>query len=569
MPSRAAAKRYLHLQAGPPLCEPGLTPERLDGIVDFYERLGYKGRVFYIAHDATACLPRLRYVSANNTLVGIAVSDDDLPRTVFCAPDTYDEILDLVQRHDLATQVELYCLKPSCHSVPPYIVALFLQLSTPSADNVQRRLRTIVSYLASRHGIAVLGYSADGAPPHLKAMESLQFVRLPLCLSLMHLCSCAEVTNEERANSAVFEIRDVPALSGTRSICVPAASVHLRLGGEELRLRLPMICVQDVPHLANKLRNRLLVSLLLLGNEWLSLAPLYRLLSDAHFAASLESRFKLRRQDLKPDRMDFKAAQRLFAGPLIARLQQCCASPQQCARDQHELRLLTLYLRVGSAVISSYLDPSLHPYVRIERAFFAAAFVEGWLADLNSKRTNVRVNAVFITQNSYRSIRLNATSLLLYTFLFTTNPQLRRSTSFMPEALTSIMVEHLWREARQAGNGNVNFDFIELVERLMRNEAYLSIRTRREGSEFFFPRFRKHWELDERQHQQAHSFPTDISTDGLLQAVSCGIDDARAALALANIEVVAEGVDTADESLDIDNERIDRSQVCRSLGGGF
>lgn len=357
----------------------------------------------------------------------------------------------------------------------------------------------------------------------------------------------------------MFEIHNVPTLSGSQSIRVKASSCRLRLGGEEVQLLLPAICVQDVPHLANKLRNRLLVSLLLLGNEWLSLGPLYRLLSDASFAASLESRYKLRRQDLKPDRMDFKAAQRLFAAPLIARLQQCCAS-QACARDQHELRLLTLYLRVGNAVVSSYLDPSLHPYTRIERAFFAAAFVEGWLADLNSKRSNVKVNAVFITQNSYRSIRLNATSLLLYTFLFATIPQLRQSTPFMPEALTSILVEHLWREARQAGNGNVNFDFIELVQRLLRNEAYLSIRTRREGTDLFFARFRKHWELDERQHHQAQGFPADISPEGLLQAVSHGIDYARAALALAKI-VVAERIDPTDESLEVDNDRIDRNQV--------
>lgn len=186
LPSRAAAKRYLHLQAGPPLCEPGLTPERLDGIVAFYERLGYKERVFYIAHDATACLPRLRYNTANNTLVGIAVSDEDLPRTAFCAPDTYDELLDLLQQHDLGTQVELYCLKPGSNSLPAYIVALFLQISTPTAGNVQRRLQTIVSYLASHHGIAVLGYSADGAPAHLKAMHDLQYV----CLIFPSVCLC-------------------------------------------------------------------------------------------------------------------------------------------------------------------------------------------------------------------------------------------------------------------------------------------------------------------------------------------------------------------------------------------
>lgn len=335
------------------------------------------------------------------------------------------------------------------------------------------------------------------------------------------------------------------------------------LGGLQLHLQLPNICVQDVPHLGNKLRNRLIASLLVLGNGNLSFAPLYRLLNDANEAAVLESRHKLRRQDLKPDRMDFKAAQRLFATPLIAHLLQLYPSVQ-CQRDKHELLLLITYLRIGNATVMSYLDPRLHPLKRIELAFFAAAFVEGWLADLHAKSSNYKVNAVFITQNSYRSIRLNAASLLFYSYIFAANPELRRTTPFTPEALTSVMVEHLWREARQAGLGNVNFDFFELSERLMRNEGYLTIRQLRDGKDFFFPRHHKHWQLDERQDRSPASllFPNDVGVERLLDAVSNGINMARTLLSEVSVEL-RECPDRADEDLEVDNERIDRnSRVC-------
>lgn len=180
LPSRRAAKRHLRQQAGPPLNEPGLTPERMDGVVNFYKRLGYHLPFFYIAHDASACLPRVRYDLATNTIVGLMVSDDELPSTVVTAPDTYEELLDLIERRGIGTQVELYCLKPAHPTLPTYILACFLQTATPNAAHVQRRLETIKSYLKNCDGLVLLGYSADGAPAHLKAMENHQQARVSL-----------------------------------------------------------------------------------------------------------------------------------------------------------------------------------------------------------------------------------------------------------------------------------------------------------------------------------------------------------------------------------------------------
>jgi len=304
---------------------------------------------------------------------------------------------------------------------------------------------------------------------------------------------------------------------------------------------LPLVPIQDTVHLANKLRNPLIDRSLLLGKFQVSLAPLAAVLSSRTTSAQAEAQTGLRVRDLQPNRMDFRAAQRLFSLGTIKYV------------ESMQLTGLAIYLSLARDAFTAFLEPGLHPYTRIERIYYAYYFTEGWLLDLKRRPlAGAPVRELFITQNAYRSLRLNADALLAYSWCYAAFPQFRRTTPFSPELLGSQACEEGFRDSRGDSHGNVNFDFVEFLHSLNRANAEQIIKAIQLRNGMQFPaRNHKAWSF-ERRPSQPYYFPNDATAEGLLQHVFKARDRAIATLRQCDIVYTERLPTPTDDDLDID-----------------
>lgn len=144
------------------------------------------------------------------------------------------------------------------------------------------------------------------------------------------------------------------------SSIVPIGSMHIELPARR--------CVQDPVHLVKKLVNPAcdVNKELRIGNTRVSMAPLLDVCKDRTAAIALESVLKLRPSDLtRPDRQDFRAAQRLLDPAVHDFLVRCNSKD---AVKSAELTFLIGYLKFARSALDAYLNPKIGVCERIERA---------------------------------------------------------------------------------------------------------------------------------------------------------------------------------------------------------
>lgn len=128
-----------------------------------------------------------------------------------------------------------------------------------------------------------------------------------------------------------------PTLQGVETWTYPARYVKWR----NSVILVPSIAISDPPHWQNKVRTRGEDYVLQIGNFAVDFSPLEKALRNFDF----EKDTHLRVSDLHPDRMDFRASQRLFSPKIIAYLTQQCPTAKGMTRSQIFLQLIVEYCR--------------------------------------------------------------------------------------------------------------------------------------------------------------------------------------------------------------------------------
>lgn len=284
--------------------------------------------------------------------------------------------------------------------------------------------------------------------------------------------------------------------------------------------------MQDPVHLTKKLVNPLCNEAkdLRIGGVQISTKPLQEVLSDHKFAIAFEERLKLRLLDLKrPDRQDFRAAQRLLDPAVSAYLQDLYASEHIKGEDGKELLALLGYLKFARNAMDSFLNPKLDPCARVKAAAYACFFAEAWEVHLR-KQSHRRSEASshFISKNAAAGLRINLEFLFVWCYVLTTLPKdIREQICFAPWLFGSQPCEELFRLLRQMP-GHENFDIYELLKRLNLLQATSLIKA--EGI-FQYPESRKAWNFDE-ICKISSSFPPTVTPDALREAALSGCKEA-------------------------------------------
>lgn len=279
----------------------------------------------------------------------------------------------------------------------------------------------------------------------------------------------------------------------------------------------PQLVFQDTPHLVNKLRNRVVNKNLQLGPGLISLDVLRNL--DINSNPLIENNLGIRAQDLKPDRMDFKASQRLVGDQVMAFLQKVAQQEQDEQRSNCDAKYLYAYMKVVRCVLFSFMHPEVPALNRIHLAWYARYFCEGW------KRSGTQKEK-FITSNCYTSIIINAESLLLYVSWIISDPELHHTIRFAPWLFGSQQNEHIFRATRKNGEYE-NYNFVEFLRRLALGQKHLELAHKHQGV-FHFATHPKHYSLD------------DLSSPANLIPLSVTDSDIREVLEAARVEAISD-----------------------------
>lgn len=322
-------------------------------------------------NDATSLLPALGYNLATDEVHGFALADCDLPAADLRAGASIAEFLVRHGDKQLATQVEVYLLVPLVPRMPPYILGVFAQSGSQTAETVQRRL-TIAREEVEKHGSLVVGWAADGASAHFKIMRDLR---------------------SGTPGAPSVAIPNVPVLLGdATTISLPARNATFL--GETFSM--PLTPIFDPVHLCNLLRNAPLRkgAAMAVGNYPIDLLCLRRQIIAKLGAEGLEARLGVRFSDWEvTDRMNYAAAQRLFSTKLLSYVETEFNGAEHRGANLHTAMFLcsslyvgtVFFLRLGNRLLRSYLDPQLTPLERVTSAFYAMFTTEVWYSDVKAK----------------------------------------------------------------------------------------------------------------------------------------------------------------------------------------
>lgn len=235
--------------------------------------------------------------------------------------------------------------------------------------------------------------------------------------------------------------------------------------------------VQDMTHVATKLRNRgLKTSIVLpLGNKQISFAHL-KILVNSTVPKSIHG---LTISDIDPkDRQNYRSFEKITSERVRNALSEYVMDSEGTVK----------FLEKCHQITSSFMQYDLTPLARVYRIWNAVYFLRIWRSWINSTRSsNVEERAVhtdapgytignnFITSNCYNCIEINAAALieLMKQFRDENTPE-----KFLPPIFDSQICEKMFRHFRSMGTANytkINFTMVELLNMARRVEIKNSI----------------------------------------------------------------------------------------------
>lgn len=274
-----------------------------------------------------------------------------------------------------------------------------------------------------------------------------------------------------------------------------------------------IICfLQDIIHIATKLRNRLLsiIGYILFGNKIVSVSHLKMLIDLV--AKSVHG---LVYSDICPDdRQNFASLQKIMDPNVRAAL----------AKHVIDSEGTIEYLRICQEITSSLCD-DLPPLDRIYLIWRSAFFLRACrLFIKNSADKSVHIDTNFITPNAHMCIELNAKNLIILTKKFR-DEGLEKL--FIPTIFNSQPCEETFRKMRSMGTMNytkINFTLLELIHLIGRVELMNDIMYfKLADSDVIFPRNPLN-----KTNENQYSLPSDLQIEETVRrALNVAICDAK------------------------------------------
>lgn len=376
----------------------------------------------WLSEDGTRITGRIEYDNEDNKLVGFVLPlKNGCPKMDTFVVTSVKSVLDAFKTATKSKYAYCIMAQPSVPSSPSFCVSIFGTDNCFSFEDVINRWDKMIE-MANNQNIHILGFSSDGDPRLLKAMQYCCMTRSP-----------------EASSNCWFKL-------GSSD-------------GYNSQSRKQQIYVQDTTHIGTKLRTRMLkpAIVLPLGKYNASVAHLYFLVDTFS-----KDKHLLNKSDLNSvDKMNYRAAEKMCSNEVISLL-----------KSIPDTEGTTAYLMVMQFVISAFNDHSLSIPDRVYKLWFAVFFLRQWKIWIkNNNFYNCTAN--FISLNSYYCIELNAHALIQLINTPDLIPEL-----FVPWLYSSQPCEQLFRATRSLTstfNTVVNFSVKELLNRVKRIEILNTI----------------------------------------------------------------------------------------------
>lgn len=420
----------------------------------YLEQLGAE-KVVWLSEDATQIIQKISYDAITNQIVGLVLplGSNGCPVTLSYEAKTEDAIKEHMKKQK-SSIAYVVMAQPLNQNLPPFVLQLFGSGNSFTTENVLNRWQHTQNELLN-HGIKIAGISSDGDPRLLSAMSYM--------------------LSKQVANSALL-----------------------------------IAFIQDLIHLATKLRNRLLKlhAELLMGTEKVTVKHLIALIN----CCSKEIH-GLNLTDVSPDdRQNFASFEKIVTPRALDALKKYVPESKGTAK----------YLELANDVVSSYIEFDLTPTERIIRNYRATYFFRIWKEHI--RQSKHKMEEKFITPNAFKCIEINARYLLMLIRKFRdeNTPHL-----FLPTLYNSQTCENVFRQFRSMGTMNftkINFSILELLYMIRRVETQNNIlHFRLKDKGVMFPKFQV---LN--RETKVHPLPSDEEIkSALLEAKTYAVEDAK------------------------------------------
>ena len=443
-----------------------------------------------IGEDATRVISRVDYDSETNKCVGFVLPLDNngLPLVDSFLAVSFKAMEDMFKTAAIAKYAYVYMAQSLCLNAPPFCLACIGSDNKFTAQHVMLRWKHIYDECRKR-GMLVLSFGGDGDSRIMSAMKQ--------SVSLMS-------ATKEPLLQTIPSSPLVPRIPATWKewFCVhPRSTVSY---------------VQDIVHVGVKLKSRLLKPSILLpvGPNFSASGNHLQLVRTAYG----KDQHNLRERDINhKDKQNFDSVLHIMhSAHLLGTIP--------------EAKGTFVYVEIMASTVDSYLDKSLSPLERVEKAWYANFFVRYWRQwILLSEKYTLKHN--FLTNNAYLCIELNAHALL--TFLMNARDNVsKEDIVFLPWLLGSQSCEKTFRSARSMStvfSSVLNFSILGLLRRLHRLNIQAVLQADAEKSGIRFPRAEKHLE---RSGMKSYVPPsvTSISNKEIGKAVENALSKAKETL---------------------------------------
>lgn len=395
--------------------------------------------VVCLSEDATRIVGKVQYDSSSNQLIGFVLpisNSTGLPIPFsYPARDAAEIINHFRNGNSVASFLNVIMAQP-LGGAPPFCLLLFGSDNRYTAKDVLNRWQSITLEL-KKLGITVLTFASDSDPKYNSAMRQLSTIG--------------------KHN------KDYPWFSSDSS-CGPP------------------FCVQDLIHIATKLRNFLLRMLqknwnknqIPFGYYFIRMAHLYELVDR------FPRQHGLTASSLNPkDRQNFQSVEKMYDPRVITLLKNHVKGSEATVQ----------FLQIIRDVIGAYMEHDLTPLQRIRKLWYSLFFIRIWRGYIIShKSATLKDN--FLSVNCYACIEIIAHSLILCILHLR---KMNKPELFLPYLYESQPCESIFRQFRSMTttfSTVVNCTVKEAVSRISKIQLQNEIMNKTSSS-FVYPRLIK------------------------------------------------------------------------------
>lgn len=405
-----------------------------------------------LSEDSTRIVGRIQYDSVTNQLIGFVppINVEGMPIPLsFPATNAETILCHFTSGNEVSNFLNVVMAQPLNQNAAPFCLLVYGTDNKYTTNDVIKRWKFIKKEL-KKINIDVYTMSTDADPRYSFAMRYL---------------------------SQLGSIKDVLEL-----------------------IELLLFCIQDHIHIATKMRNFLLRTVLdrkviPFGNRFIRLKHLIFLLVNYR-----KDQHQLTESILNPaDRQNFSSVLRMCDEKVISMLKSKVDNGEATA----------LFLEMLRDIIDSYMNANLSPRERLQKIWYPLFIIRIWRDNISkSKIYNLKDN--FLTTYCYSCIELNANSLVQLMLYFKSN---NIEELFLPHLFSSQQCESIFRQFRSLTSTYstvTNCSVKEAISRIskiqLQNDVICST-----SPNFIYPKFVK-----EREGTKIQQLPSKKEIDGII-----------------------------------------------------